>query len=129
MDGNRAGRLKCGSPLGRLVDEGGDTITMANYCTLLCYTWQLQNPAFEFILLSLNFIFFMMETKYTITGKLNMVAGEMSAIELETAFAISMIVLGFVGNVNGVDVTVGETLGLAPESKCPIHAIGHYTWR
>ena len=26
MDGCRARRLKCGSPLGRIIDEGGDTI-------------------------------------------------------------------------------------------------------
>mmetsp|Transcript_13806 Transcript_13806/g.16456 ORF Transcript_13806/g.16456 Transcript_13806/m.16456 type:complete len:80 (+) Transcript_13806:214-453(+) len=39
MDGNRARRLKVGSPLGRLVDEGGDTITMANYSVLLAYAW------------------------------------------------------------------------------------------
>ena len=37
MDGNRARRLKCGSPLGRLVDEAGDTITQSNYCVLLAY--------------------------------------------------------------------------------------------
>ena len=37
MDGNRARRLKCGSPLGRLVDEAGDTITQSNYCVLLAF--------------------------------------------------------------------------------------------
>ena len=26
-------------------------------------------------------------------------------------------------------MTVGETLGLEPESKCPIHVIANYTWR
>ena len=41
MDGNRARRLKVGSPLGRIIDEGGDTITMANYSVLLAYAWQL----------------------------------------------------------------------------------------
>ena len=41
-----------------------------------------------------------MEIKFVITGKLNMIAGEMSAIELETIFGISMLVLGFVGNVD-----------------------------
>ena len=70
-----------------------------------------------------------MEIKFIITGKLNMIAGEMSALELETAFGISMVVLGFYGNVSEVDMTVGETLGLAADSKCPIHVIGNYTWR
>ena len=39
-----------------------------------------------------------MEVKFIITGKLNMVAGEMSALELETAFGISLLVLGFMGD-------------------------------
>ena len=39
MDGNRARRLKCGSPLGRLIDEGGDTITQANYSILMAFAW------------------------------------------------------------------------------------------
>lgn len=72
MDGNRARRLKCGSPLGRLIDEGGDTITMSNYCALFAYAVQFQHPIFEVIIFSLNFIFFMMELKFTITGKLVM---------------------------------------------------------
>ena len=72
MDGNRARRLKCGSPLGRLIDEGGDCITMSNYCALVAYAVQFQHPAFEVIVFSLNFIFFMMELKFTITGKLVM---------------------------------------------------------
>ena len=72
MDGNRARRLKCGSPLGRLIDEGGDCITMSNYCALFAYACQFQHPLFEVIIFSLNFIFFMMELKFTITKKLVM---------------------------------------------------------
>lgn len=37
MDGLRARRLKVGSPLGRLIDEGGDTITQANYLVTVAY--------------------------------------------------------------------------------------------
>ena len=78
----------------------------------------------------MNFIFYAMEIKFIITGKLNMIAsGDISAVELETAFAISMFVLGFVGEVSWVDTTVGAALGLAPDSKCPIHVFGKYTWR
>lgn len=53
----------------------------------------------------------------------------MSAVELETIFGLSMIILGFVGNVSSVDITVGETLGLNPDSKCPIHVFGKFTYR
>ena len=89
MDGNRARRLKCGSPLGRMVDEGGDTITMAAYCVMLGYGWQLNNGFFEIVLLSLNFVFFSMEMKYTITQKLIMAVGEdFGPVELELIWSI-----------------------------------------
>ena len=39
MDGLRARRLKCGSPLGRFIDEAGDTITQSNFSILLAYAY------------------------------------------------------------------------------------------
>ena len=72
-----------------MVDEGGDTITMAAYCVMLGYGWQLNNGFFEIVLLSLNFVFFSMEMKYTITQKLIMAVGEdFGAVELELIWSI-----------------------------------------
>jgi phosphatidylglycerophosphate synthase len=98
MDGNRARRLKVGSPLGRLVDEGGDTITMANYCILLAYTWRLNNPLFELLFFSLNFVFYAMEMKYTICGELVMNLDELSPVEIEFLLAILTIAMGLFGD-------------------------------
>ena len=39
MDGLRARRLKCGSPIGRFIDEAGDTITQSNFTVLLAYAY------------------------------------------------------------------------------------------
>ena len=36
-DGGRARRLKCGSPVGRIVDEAFDLINQAITCTLMLY--------------------------------------------------------------------------------------------
>ena len=98
MDGNRARRLKCGSPLGRLVDEGGDCITQANYSLLVAYALKLQNPVFEVLYFSLNFVFYAMEMRNTITGSLVMQLGEFSSVELELILSVSLWLLGIYGN-------------------------------
>lgn len=128
MDGNRARRLKVGSPLGRLVDEGGDTITMAHYSVLCAYGWQLQNPIFELLFLALNFVFFAMEMRFKITGSLVMAIGEMGPVELEFAFSLALILQGIFGN-DYLLMTVGESLGIPSGSACPLHAAVDVYWR
>ena len=106
MDGNRARRLKVGSPLGRIIDEGGDTITMANYSVLCAYAWQLQNPLYEILFFALNFVFYAMEMRNKITGNLIMNVGELSPVELELGFTILLILPGIFGNE-----ILGRTIG------------------
>ena len=127
MDGNRARRLKVGSPLGRMIDEGGDTITQSAYCVLLAYAWQLNNGAFEIVILSFNFIFFSMEMKYTITKKLVMAVGDdFGPVELELIFSIFLALMGVYGN--DMSGYVAHTFGWNIESKCPLHYVGRYQW-
>ena len=127
MDGNRARRLKVGSPLGRLIDEGGDTITMANYCVLIAYAWRLNNPFFEILYLSLNSVFFAMEIKYTITGKLVMDIDDISPVEVETLLAIILVSMGTFGD-SFLTQTIGSAFGIPSGSKCPLHVVCDYQW-
>lgn len=98
MDGIRARRLKNGSPLGRLVDECGDTITQANYCVLLAYAFQVQNPMYELVYFAMNSVFFAMEMRYVITGELVMAVGEFSSVEIELFLSLTAIYMGIYGN-------------------------------
>ena len=98
MDGNRARRLKNGSPLGRIIDEGGDTVTMGHYSVLLAYAWHLPLPWMDLLYFAFNFIFFAMEMKYTITGDLIMSVGELGPVELELLFSASLMLMGIYGN-------------------------------
>ena len=47
IDGQRARRMKVGSPLGRFIDEAGDCIVMSNYCILLGYMLNYDNKWWE----------------------------------------------------------------------------------
>ena len=128
MDGNRARRLKVGSPLGRIIDEGGDTITMANYSVFIAYVWGFTNPAFEILYLALNFVFYAMEMRNKITGNLIMNVGELSPCELELMFSISLILSGIFGT-EFLGKTPGDYLGIPPGSKCPLHVVCEYQLR
>jgi len=127
MDGCRARRCKAGSPLGRLIDEGGDTLTMANYSILLAYGWSFNNPSSELVFFALNCVFFAMELKYVITGQLVLVVGELSGIEFELAFSLIFLAMGVFGS-EGLQSTIGYTFGIPACSNCPLHMICVYKW-
>ena len=127
MDGNRARRLKCGSPLGRMIDEGGDTVTMANYSVLCAYAWQLQNPMGEIVYFAMNSVFFAMEMRYAITGELVMAVGEVSSVEAELLFSLTLIYTGVYGQ-EGLQKTIGQSFGVEAGSPCPLHVICEYKW-
>ena len=127
MDGCRARRLKCGSPLGRLIDEGGDLLTQSNYPVLLGYAWNLTHPLAELVIFALNFVNCAMEVKFIVTGELVMNSGELSSVEVESIFALVLFQLGYFGN--GIfEKTIGESLGIASESSGPLAAICDYNW-
>lgn len=115
MDGLRARRLKVGSPLGRLIDEGGDALTMGNYSVLMAYVWNLQIPGSELVFFSMNFVFYMMEIKYIITGALVMSQGDISDVEMELAFSTLMLIHAFTGRGFYED-TVAQTFGISTEA-------------
>jgi len=66
MDGLRARRMKCGSPLGRIIDEAGDTIVMSNYSTLIAYMLCFDNKYWELAFFYMNLAFFGEEVRYKI---------------------------------------------------------------
>ena len=127
MDGNRARRLKVGSPLGRIIDEGGDTITMANYSILCAFAWRINNPFAELMFFALNFVFYAMEMKYTICGELVMNVDELSPVEVETLLSIFLVSMGLFGD-GFLTQTIGSTFGIPEGSACPLHVICGYQW-
>lgn len=127
MDGNRARRLKAGSPLGRFVDECGDTITITNYNFLVAYALGVNNMWSEWAFVMMNFAFYMQETRSIIEGGLVQTLGELGPVEVEFFFSFLLIFFSFYGN-ECLQGTIGEVLGVDPNSKCPLHVVCGYTW-
>ena len=98
-------------------------ITQGNYSVLIAYACPMSIPAFEIIFFALNFVFYAMEMKNTITGELVMQIGEFGPVELELIFSCLLWYLGIYGN-DGMFKTVRQSYGseIAPEF------IADYKW-
>ena len=80
----------------------------------------------------MNVAFFAMEIKFLLSGKLNMAAaatGEViTGIEVELFFAIILWACAYFGNAGIHNTTLGDTLGIPPGSKCPLHYICEFKY-
>ena len=116
MDGMRARRLKVGSPLGRFVDEAGDTIVISNYCVLIAYLFCFDNIWLEFAIFFMNLTFFGEEIRFKITKSLVMLVGEISSVEIELMLSSFFVIFGYYGN-ECLQKSIGEQFGLEADSN------------
>ena len=67
-----------------------------------------------------------MEMKYAMTGELNMAVGEeITSVEFELLFSLLCICFGIYGQ-EGLQKTIGSTLGIPAGSACPLHIVCEY---
>ena len=64
MDGLRARRLKCGTPIGRLIDEAGDPFQYTWVATMLAYVFKFNPGIASLAFTIINFPIYTMEIKY-----------------------------------------------------------------
>ena len=127
LDGIRARKAKCGSALGRVIDEAGDTICQTCYSILLAKALGWDNKILELNVFGVNTMFYICELSQLITGKLVFVTGEIGPIEVEASVAGILFFMSRVGPET-MQTTVGYTMGWDPESTCPLHQIGVFKW-
>lgn len=116
MDGLRARRMKVGSPLGRFVDEAGDTIVMSNYSVMLAYLFCFDNIWLDFAIFFMNLTFYGEEIRFKITKSLVMVVGEISSVEVELMLSSFFVIFGYYGN-ECLQKSIGDTFGLEADSN------------
>jgi phosphatidylglycerophosphate synthase len=109
MDGLRARRLKCGSCLGRVVDEGTDLIAYLNVANLVL--WMLRpGPSAWILFIGLaNVPFQTMELRFMVTKKLVMIVGELGPVEIEVIFSTIIFLSGLYQGGNLYDISVYDT--------------------
>jgi phosphatidylglycerophosphate synthase len=99
MDGQRARRLKCGTPIGRIVDEAGDAVQYTWVAFMVGYVMR-EAPGWLTLSFGLiNLPQYSMEIKFIMTGKLSITAGGdgVGPVEIEVLFALIFLLAGIFG--------------------------------
>jgi phosphatidylglycerophosphate synthase len=99
MDGQRARRLKCGSPIGRIIDEAGDAVQYTWVATMVGYVMRVDPGWLCLSFALINLPMYSMETKFIFTGKLSITAGGdgLGPVEMELIFALIFLFSGIFG--------------------------------
>lgn len=111
MDGMRARRLKCGTPLGRIIDEALDQVSYACVGNAIGYMLRLDSPIWYLSFTLVNVPFYSMEIRHTIMRNFNMIIGEIGPIELELIYTIIFLLSAIYG-VDVYDRTLADMTGL-----------------
>jgi hypothetical protein len=102
MDGQRARRLKCGSPIGRIVDEAGDAYQYTWLALIVGYILKMPPGWLTLSYGLINMPMYSMEMKYIFTGTLTITQGEIGPVEIELLFAVIFGAAAIFG-VSGMD--------------------------
>ena len=100
VDGLRARRMGCGSPLGRLIDEAGDIIIMGAYSVIIGNCMMFDNIILELCFLYMTIGFYGMELKALIfPGQIDMtIPAGISPVEIEVFLACMLWSIGIFGS-------------------------------
>ena len=87
--------MKCGTPIGRIIDEAGDSMVYTWAAHILGYTINLPPGLLCLGYAAWNMPMYTMEMKHIITGKLSITSGaiDLGPVEVEVILA-SIIICG-----------------------------------
>lgn len=91
MDGQRARRLKCGSPIGRIVDEAGDLMVTTWQALYGGYLMRAEPGLICFSYAFVNMIPYCMEMSFIVTGEFHQHAGEFDIGPVEIEIMLSTL--------------------------------------
>mmetsp|Transcript_10500 Transcript_10500/g.7832 ORF Transcript_10500/g.7832 Transcript_10500/m.7832 type:complete len:140 (-) Transcript_10500:421-840(-) len=108
----RARRVKCGSPLGRIIDEGLDLLAYVFIGVLFAYACRFNPLVLNLALGYQNAAFYSMELKHLLGGELVMKLGEFGNVEAEMLYTIVMASIA-IFSPEKTQSTVGSLFGEA----------------
>lgn len=111
MDGQRARRLKVGSPIGRIVDEAGDLMIYSLFALYGGYLLKAKPGIMNLSCASINSTAYAMEMAFIITGEFDQHAGEFDIGPVEIELIVATL-FGFAGvyGYQGVDTSMNEVV-------------------
>lgn len=112
IDGMRAKRLKCGSPLGRVVDEAIDQLVYACLGAFLGYLLRIEPNLWIFSIGLVNLPFYAMEIRHHHCKDMMMIVGDIGPVEVELIYSLIFIATGTYFGGNAFEKTFGEVSGV-----------------
>lgn len=100
MDGQRARRLKCGSCIGRIIDEAGDVFMYTWASIFAGYILRLPPGLLNLSYATVNLAPYCMEIKFLITGSLQITSAvdEFGPVEIEVVIITILMSVAYLGN-------------------------------
>lgn len=95
--------MKCGSCIGRIIDEAGDVYQYMWLSVVIGYFLKLPPGWLNLSFICINLPMYTMELKFIMTGKLAFSSGatdELGPVEMELIFSSLLIVVGIFGPCN-----------------------------
>jgi phosphatidylglycerophosphate synthase len=111
MDGMRARRTKCGSPLGRIIDEAIDQLAYACISCITGYLIRVEPGIWLFSIGLVNVPFYAMEIRHYYFKDFVMIVGELGPVEVELIYTIIFLLTGLYIGGDGYDKTLAQVTG------------------
>ena len=112
MDGMRAKRLKCGSPLGRVVDEAIDQMVYACLGAFIGYMLRVEPGLWIFSIGLVNLPFYAMEIRHYYCKDFIMIVGDIGPVEVELIYSIILALSGGYFGADAYEKTLAQVTGL-----------------
>jgi len=117
MDGQRARRLKCGTPIGRIVDEAGDAVQYTWVSMIMGFVMRVDPGWLCLSFALINMPMYSMEIKFILTGTLSITAGgdALGPVEMELLFTLIFVICAIFG-VHGLSNPVSDVFSFMPDT-------------
>ena len=120
IDGQRARRLKCGTSLGRVVDEAGDLVQYTWYSMIMGFVLKVKPGWSAICLIITNFPAFTMEMKFIMTNQLkNCATDDLGPVEVELIVALIFLAAAAFGIENMDQPIISSSFGSLLEGVLP----------
>jgi phosphatidylglycerophosphate synthase len=112
MDGMRARRTRCGSPLGRIIDEAIDQIAYACIGGFVGYLLRVEPGLWLFSIGLVNLPFYAMEIRHIYCKQFLMIVGELGPVEVELIYSLIFLLTGTVWGGACFEKSLSELTGV-----------------
>jgi phosphatidylglycerophosphate synthase len=109
MDGQRARRFKCGTPIGRLIDEAGDTMQYMMFAVIMGYVVKVPPGWLSLGYCMVNMAQYAMEMNFVINKNFKNCDEYLGPCEIEVMIAFIFVMAGIFGS-EGLNSSISSSL-------------------